>query len=299
MLAERFPEAQVDAIDLSPSMVEAARERSAGVGDRARFAIGDAATLPFDEQTFDLVVQLNMPVFPGQIARVLRPGGHVIVASSLGAATPYYTPERLLRRRFAKLGFVDDAIAQTGPGTFFLARRADGSPADDALRRFYDKSAGRYDRQISFFERVLFAGGREWVCSQGMLELARKEAARVRPDADLREGNAEALDFPDESFDTVTCTLALCTIPDDRAAVAEAMRVLRPGGRLVLLEHVRSPVRGVRRVQHLLEPLSLRFEHDHLMREPLEHVRDVGFVVERLERSKLGIVERLAARKPS
>src|SRR2546423_3342355 len=175
MLAERFPEAQVDAIDLSPSMVEAARERSAGVGDRARFAVGDAATLPFDEQTFDLVVQLNMPVFPGQIARVLRPGGHVIVASSLGAATPYYTPERLLRRRFAKLGFVDDAIAQTVPGTFFLARRADGSPADDALRRFYDKSAGRYDRQISFFERVLFAGGREWVCSQAegdVLELA-------------------------------------------------------------------------------------------------------------------------------
>ncbi|TMM05586.1 MAG: methyltransferase domain-containing protein, partial [Actinobacteria bacterium] len=105
-------------------------------------------------------------------------------------------------------------------------------------------------------------------------------------------------DFPDESFDTVTCTLALCTIPDDRAAVAEAMRVLRPGGRLVLLEHVRSPVLPVRLGERLLEPLFLRLEHDHLTREPLDRVRAAGFVVERLERSKLGIVERLTARKP-
>ena len=120
----------------------------------------------------------------------------------------------------------------------------------------------------------------------------------MRPDADLRERNAETLDFPDESFDTVTCTLALCTIPDDRAAVAEAMRVLRPGGRLVLLEHVRSPLLPVRLVERLLEPLFLRLEHDHLTREPLDQVRAAGFVVERLERSKLGIVERLTARKP-
>jgi ubiquinone/menaquinone biosynthesis C-methylase UbiE len=199
----------------------------------------------------------------------------------------------------------------------------------DALRRYYDKSAPRYNRQISFFERILFGGGREWVCSRaegdvleiavgtgrnlrhyrpdvritgieysrGMLELARKEASAVRPDADLREGNAESLDFPDASFDTVTCTLALCTIPNHHAAVIEAMRVLRPGGRLVLLEHVRSPLLPVRLIERLLEPLFLRLEHDHLTREPLEPVKAAGFVVESLERSKLGIVERLVARK--
>jgi ubiquinone/menaquinone biosynthesis C-methylase UbiE len=58
---------------------------------------------------------------------------------------------------------------------------------------------------------------------------------------DLRVGDAQALDFPDASFDTVVCTLALCTIPDDRAAVSEVKRVLRPAGRFRLLEHVRSP----------------------------------------------------------
>jgi hypothetical protein len=50
--------------------------------------------------------------------------------------------------------------------------------------------------------------------------------------------------------------------------------------------------------ERVLEPLFVRLEHDHLTREPLDHVRAACFKVERLERSKLGIVERLAARKP-
>jgi ubiquinone/menaquinone biosynthesis C-methylase UbiE len=103
-----------------------------------------------------------------------------------------------------------------------------------------------------------------------MLEIARNAAADLGPTVDLRVGDAQALEFPDESFDTVVCTLALCTIPDDRAAVSEAKRVLRPGGRFLLLEHVRSPNRAIRRGQQLLEPLAVRFEGDHLLREPLD-----------------------------
>ena len=201
----------------------------------------------------------------------------------------------------------------------------------EQLRDHYDDSAPTYDRRIAIAERILFGDGRQWVCrrvtgdvlelavgtgrnldhyppsvritgielSPAMLGRARERAARVRPDADLRLGNAERLEFPDESFDTVACTLSLCTIPDDAAAVREAKRVLRPGGRFVLLEHVRSPRRTIRSGQRLLEPLFLRLEHDHLLREPLEHVHAAGFEVEQVERSKLGIVERLVARKPA
>lgn len=200
----------------------------------------------------------------------------------------------------------------------------------DAVRRHYDRSSPGYDRKIGIFERVLFGGGREWVCAQArgdvleiaagtgrnlehypddvrltaielspaMLEIARDRARAVRREADLRVGDAQALEFPDESFDMVVTTLSLCTIPDDRAAVAEVKRVLRPGGRFVFMEHVRSPRASVRAGQRLLEPLMLRFEHDHLLREPLEHAQAEGLVIERVERSKLGIVERGVARKP-
>jgi hypothetical protein len=67
----------------------------------------------------------------------------------------------------------------------------------------------------------------------------------------------------------------------------------------LLLEHVRSPVFPVRALQTLLNPLTMFLESDHLLREPLRHVEAAGLTVERLERSKWGIVERLAARKPA
>ena len=200
----------------------------------------------------------------------------------------------------------------------------------DRVRDVQDKQAPRYDRQMNFFDRVLFGGGREWVCSRAqgqvleiavgtgrnlehhrdevkligielspeMLAIAKRRAEELGREVDLRIGDAQDVDFPDDSFDTVVCTLALCTIPDDRTAVAEAYRVLRPGGRFLLLEHVRSPATPVRIIQRILEPLSIRFEADHLTREPLDHLVAEGFEVEELERSKWGIVERVAARKP-
>ena len=200
----------------------------------------------------------------------------------------------------------------------------------ERVRRLQDKEAPRYDGQMRIFDRLLFEGGREWACSRAqgqvleiavgtgrnlphhrddvtltgielspeMLAIAKRRAAESGREADLRVGDAQALDFPDAGFDSVLCTLALCTIPDPGAAVREVHRVLRPGGRFSLLEHVRSPVRAVRGVQRLIEPLSIRFAADHLTREPLEYLGAAGFEVEELERSKWGIVERVLAVKP-
>src|SRR3712207_4767160 len=181
-----------------------------------------------------------------------------------------------------------------------------------------------------FFEKVLFGDGREWVCSQAhgevlevavgtgrnfpfypegvrltgidlspaRLEIARKKAELVGLDADLREGAAQELPFPDASFDAVVCTLSLCTIPDERRAVAEMKRVLRPRGRLLLLDHIRASSKVWLAVQRVLEPLSWKSSCDHLLRRPLEHVVAEGFEVEQRERYKAGIVERLSARRP-
>lgn len=197
------------------------------------------------------------------------------------------------------------------------------------LRRKWDTYATRYDRDIGFFERVQFGGGREWVCSQatgdvlevavgtgrnlpfyppdvrltgidfspGMLSVAADRAASLRRDIDLREADAQALPFADASFDTVVCTLGLCGIPDEHRAIAEMHRVLRPGGLLLLLDHIGSHHKPIWAVQWLMERLTVRLMGDYQTRRPLPLVEAAGFVVERRERLKLGTVERLVARK--
>ena len=69
------------------------------------------------------------------------------------------------------------------------------------------------------------------------------------------ETGAEELPFPDDSFDTVVSTMVLCTVPDAEKAVAEAARVLRPGGQLLFIEHLRGEPGGLlERVQDRLDP---------------------------------------------
>lgn len=201
---------------------------------------------------------------------------------------------------------------------------------DRKLARYWDRHAGSYDRAMDFWDRHLFGDSRPWACgraagdvlevaigtgrnlpyypddvrltgidwSRSMLGIAGGRAASLGREADLRQGDALALDFPDGSFDTVVCTLGLCAVPDDRPAVAEMARVLRPGGRLLLVDHVAAPSRALRALQWLYEWISVPLAGEHFRRRPLLHARDLGFQIEHAERFHLGIVERVAARKP-
>jgi ubiquinone/menaquinone biosynthesis C-methylase UbiE len=205
------------------------------------------------------------------------------------------------------------------------------SEETDRVRAVYERMAGGYDRMIGMWERLLFEDGRQWVCSRArgnvleigvgtgrnldrypadvhvvgidlspaMLGLARARAQELGREVDLQLGDAQALSFASESFDTVVVTLALCAVPDDHQAIREIARVLRPNGCLVWLEHVRSPFAPVRWVQRLLDPLLVRLEADHLLRDPLDHIKQEPFVIERLERSRLGYIERGVARRQS
>ena len=95
------------------------------------------------------------------------------------------------------------------------------------------------------------------------------------------------------------CTLGLYTIPDDCQAIAEAWRVLRPGGRLLLFEHVRSPHPALRLVQRALDPFFCLLASDHLLRDPLPIVMESGFELVEVERHALGMLERVFARRPA
>ncbi|GAA3515582.1 class I SAM-dependent methyltransferase [Aeromicrobium panaciterrae] len=182
---------------------------------------------------------------------------------------------------------------------------------------------------MRFFDRKLFKDSRHWVCSQAggdvlevaigtglnlehypadvrltgielspaMLDLARTRAIDLPREVDLREGDAHRLDFADASFDTVVATFSMCAIPDDRQAVAEMHRVLRPGGLLLLADHVASPNVVGRAIQRLAEAVTVRVAGEHFRRRPLTNVLELGMVIERRERFGMGLVERLAARK--
>jgi ubiquinone/menaquinone biosynthesis C-methylase UbiE len=106
--------------------------------------------------------------------------------------------------------------------------------------------------------------------------------------AQVIEAPAERLPYGDGEFDTVVATLVLCTIPDQEAALAEAARVLRPGGRLLFIEHVRSEDPGSAAWQDRLEG-TWRFLADgcHCNRDTLAGLQDSPLRVESVERGQL------------
>lgn len=122
-LAREFPRASVRGVDISEPMVRLAQGKVGLDPDgRVAFRSADASDLPFEEDSFDLVAQLNMPPFFAETARVLRPGGFVIVASSLGSATPFYTPDSVLDRGFRRRGVEHFEVGESGDGTWWVGR---------------------------------------------------------------------------------------------------------------------------------------------------------------------------------
>jgi len=197
--------------------------------------------------------------------------------------------------------------------------------------RFWDRSAPSYDRKMDFAERRLFGDTRAWLCGQAtgetlevaigtglnlphypgsvsltavewsgpMLEIARRRASELGRVVDLQSGDARALSFPDGRFDTVVCTFSMCSISDERAALAGMARVLRPGGLLLLADHVVASSWPVRALQALMDAVSVPLYDEHYRRRPLPLVRAMGFDIERHDRFRLGVIERFAARKPA
>jgi ubiquinone/menaquinone biosynthesis C-methylase UbiE len=201
----------------------------------------------------------------------------------------------------------------------------------DRLRGLWERYAPRYDRDTGIYDLLLLGESRSWACSQAsgqvlevaigtgrnlpfyprgiqltgidfspaMLEIARGRAAELGVGVTLIEADAQHLPFADHRFDTVVCTLALSSIPDPAAAINEMHRVLRAGGQLLVVGHVASPHRVVRAGQRTLERLSIRLAGDHQTRQPYPEIVAAGFTVDRRERLRAGIIERVRAIKPA
>lgn len=116
-----------------------------------------------------------------------------------------------------------------------------------------------------------------------MREKLRPKLARARVPVELSEAGAEELPFGDDSFDTVVSTLVLCTVPEPNRALVEIRRVLRPGGRLLFIEHVRGEGSAAR-WQDRIEPLWSRLLAGcHPNRDTVASLREAGFEIEALE----------------
>jgi ubiquinone/menaquinone biosynthesis C-methylase UbiE len=121
-----------------------------------------------------------------------------------------------------------------------------------------------------------------------MARRLEKHMQESRPDAKLLRAPAEDLPFNDASFDAVVSTLVLCTVDDQPRALREVRRVLRPGGKLLFMEHVRSDDEKLARWQDRLLPLNVRLMHGcHCNRPTLEGIRAAGFEVTQVERGTI------------
>jgi len=118
----------------------------------------------------------------------------------------------------------------------------------------------------------------------------RRNAARRRIDLDLRQRGGEDLDLPDAACDAVVATLVLCSVTDPAAVIAEARRVLRPGGRLLFCEHVAAPAGSrTRRLQgRLRRPWRWLAGGCTLDRETPRLLHAAGFHEVRMDRFTMG-----------
>ena len=120
--------------------------------------------------------------------------------------------------------------------------------------------------------------------SRELLKMARKRGAAARFPVELLEVSGERLPMEDETFDTVVTTWTLCTIPDPLAALNEIRRVLKPEGRVIFIEHGRSPDAPVLQWQNRLNPLWRRLAGGcNLNREIDALIRAAGLEITRLE----------------
>jgi len=107
----------------------------------------------------------------------------------------------------------------------------------------------------------------------GMLARAREQATRLNLEIDLRLGDVQALDFPDNAFDDAVATFVFCSVPDPALGLSELARVVKPGGQVLLLEHVRSAWPVIGALMDMMNPVFVRLIGANVNRRTIENVR--------------------------
>ena len=137
---------------------------------------------------------------------------------------------------------------------------------------------------LPFYDPVKVAAVQGLDPSEALRRKAQAVAARSGLEVRVLDARAETLPFDAGDFDTVVCTFTLCSVQDPAAALAEAMRVLKPGGRLLFCEHGLSPDEGVARWQRRIEPVWKRIAGGcHLSRPVSSSIESAGFRLDQVQ----------------
>jgi len=132
-----------------------------------------------------------------------------------------------------------------------------------------------------------------------MLEKATSRHGESRADLSFSQMDAQELAFPPDSFDTVVATFVFCSVPDPVRGLQEARRVLAPGGRLLLIEHIRSPRPALGRVMDWMNPIMVRLTGANINRDTVENLRRAGLSIDRVtELGAGGIYVLIEASRP-
>jgi len=127
----------------------------------------------------------------------------------------------------------------------------------------------------------------------GMLAQAQRRAQALHVDVDLRLGDVQALEFADNTFNDVVATCVFCSVPDPVLGLQEMTRVLKPGGQVLLLEHMRSANPLIGLLMDILNPLVVRMMGANINRRTVENVQRSGLHLVRVEDVGLGGIFKL------
>ena len=202
--------------------------------------------------------------------------------------------------------------------------------ATEIARKRYNRNARFYDLMEGFMERSRYNKWREllWSKVEGvhilevgvgtgknfpyyppdvqitaidfsdkMLARARAKAAKQNVTAHLQQMDVQNLEFEDNTFDTVTASFVFCSVPDPVRGLKEVERVCKPGGKVVLLEHVISANRIVGWLMNLANPVVVRMAGANINRRTVENVNASGLVLEEVIDLNAGIIKLIEAKK--
>jgi ubiquinone/menaquinone biosynthesis C-methylase UbiE len=199
---------------------------------------------------------------------------------------------QLVRRRYDRLAPMYDALESVVEPRFRRWRREQWAlvPGGDVL----EVGVGT-GKNVPFYP----TGARVTALDVAphMLARAERRARRLGVSASFELADAQALPHGDASFDAVVGTFVYCSVPDPVLGLREAQRVLRPGAKLILVEHVLSRRWFLRWLMRVMDPVTSRIWGAHMNRDTVENVRAAGFADVRATPLWLDLVQRIEAVK--